>query len=205
MGLIRNCRMMSRGDDWIKLLADVEFDGRIRDFDALKAEHDLIWHRLKISHPAMDDSPSGYGRPEVMSSGLWKDRVVFKFRIEPYSEKVNDLYQYIYDFGELADKRTERKAEEARFGESLRGISESIMRFAEKNCVDKDDKPFQASDVKIITTEDFARMQKEKELDGSGIQFVPDGADISPIEPGIRLGGREVRSLASRFAKHGII
>ena len=209
MSLIRNCVQMSRGDDWIKLLADVAYDGRIRDFDALKAEHDLLWHRLKVSHPAMGDGPGGYGRPEVMKSGLWKDRVVFKFRIKSYSEKVNDLYQYVYDFGELADKRTEREAEGARFMEGLRGINESIMRLAEKNCADKDDKPFRhrikIPDVKIITMEELARMQKEKELSGSEIQFVPDGAGVSPTEPGIRFGGREIRSFASRFEKYGII
>lgn len=209
MNLVRNCRMMARGDDWVKLLVDVAYNDRIPCVEKLKNEHDLLWHRLKVSHPAMGDGPGGYGMPKVMKSGLWNDRVVFKFRVKPYSEEVNDLFQYVYDFGELAGKRTERKAEKTRFSEGLRGISESIMRFAEKNCVGEDGKPFRRGikipGVKIITMEELAKLRKEKGLDGSGLQIVPDGTGVSPVEPGIRFGDREVRSLASRFEKHGII
>ena len=219
--------MMARGDDWVKLLVDVAYNDRIPCVEKLKNEHDLLWHRLKVSHPAMGDGPGGYGMPKVMKSGLWKDRVVFKFRVKPYSEEVNDLYQYVYDFGELAGKRSERVEATDRLNKTidrmfpastyatgeafdrLANISESIRKFAEKNCADKDKTPFRHGikipDVKIITMEELARMQKERELDGSDIQFVPDGTGVSPVEPGIRFGEREVRSLASRFAKHGII
>lgn len=219
--------MMARGDDWVKLLVDVAYDERIPCVEKLKNEHDLLWHRLKVSHPAMGDGPGGYGMPKVMKSGLWNDRVVFKFRVKPYSEEVNDLFQYVYDFGELADRRSERAEATDRLNktisrmfpastyatgeafDNLANISESIRKFAEKNCVGKDKTPFRhrikVPDVKIITMEELARMQKEKELAGSEIQFVPDGTGVSPTEPGIRFGEREVRSLASRFAKHGII
>ena len=229
MSLVRNCRMMARGDDWVKLLVDVAYDSRVPDFAALDNEHGLLWHRLKVSHPATGDGPGGYGMPKVMKSGLWNDRVVFKFRVKPYSEEVNDLFQYVYDFGELADKRSERIEATDRLNktidkmfpastyatgeafDNLANISESIRKFAEKNRVDDAvaGKPFQhrikIPDVKIITMEELAKMQREKELDGSGIQYVPDGAGASMVEPGIRFGEREVRSLASRFAKHGII
>lgn len=228
MNLVRNCRMMARGDDWVKLLVDVAYNDRIPCVEKLKNEHDLLWHRLKVSHPAMGDGPGGYGMPKVMKSGLWNDRVVFKFRVKPYSEEVNDLFQYVYDFGELAGKRSERVEATDRLNKTidkmfpastyatgeafdkLANISESIRKFAEKNCVDDaiGGKPFRhrikVPDVKIITVEELARMQKEKEL-GSGLQVVPDGAGVSMTEPGIRFGDREVRSLASRFAKHGII
>ena len=128
-----------------------------------------------------------------MKSGLWKDRVVFKFKIKPYSEEVNDLFQYVYDFGELADKRTEREAEGARFMEGLRGISESIMRLAGGE-----------SRGGIRVPEMKTCVSDESGLDSSSL-VVSDNGGASMVEPGIRFGGREVRSLASRFEKHGII
>jgi len=96
--LVRNCKIAGRGDDWVVLLVDVSYGRRIPDLYAVGAELASLAPRLAELHPER----AALGTPRVLPSGLRDDCLIFRFKVKPFSDEVNDLFRYVYDFGEMA-------------------------------------------------------------------------------------------------------
>ena len=94
---VRNVKEMSRGTDWVKFLVEVErMDPFGSGYDAAKSMHDA-WLKYGINTDLAGETP------ELMRFNFDKDKIIFKFKTEPFSMKSNAYFSYVYEFGKWVE------------------------------------------------------------------------------------------------------